>query len=66
MWWFHKNKRLQDDHDVDQKDSIVEVIAHKKATKQQINETKKINKELNRIFADNHFTLKIYLANKQH
>jgi hypothetical protein len=66
MWWFRKNKRLQDEHDVAEKDNMIEVIAHKKATKQQIDQTKKVTKELNRIFADNNFTLKIYLANKRH
>lgn len=42
----------------------VEIVAHKNATKRQIKEVNKANKTLNKLFEDNHFTVKLVLASK--
>ena len=46
----------------DPKNRKVEIIAHKKATQKTVDDIQEVNKKLNQIFNDNHFTLKIYLA----
>ena len=40
----------------------IEVVAHKEATKKQVAEVKEVNRMLNKQFAENGFTIKIYLA----
>lgn len=48
--------------EVVKEEAKVEVIAHKRATKRQVNEVKKVNQSLNEMLDANGFTLKIYLA----
>lgn len=59
MSWFgdraEYKKKLDDN-------AKVEIVAHKRATRQQITETKKVNDKLNKLLVANGFTLKIYLA----
>lgn len=61
MGWFDKS-RLQIEHDLSDKNSKVEVVTHKKATKREIAKVKEVNQSLNDLFITNGFTLKIYLA----
>lgn len=68
MRWFRTRQETHDDNvdkqhllDVDT-ESKVEVVAHKKATKKTIDETIKVNQQLNKLLVENGFTLKIYLA----
>lgn len=49
---------------LEQHDHTVEVVAHKNATKRQVKNVKKANDILNNLFEDNHFTIKLYLAQK--
>lgn len=42
--------------------SKIQVVAHKNATKNQIEEVKRANDQLNGVLARNGFTIKIYLA----
>lgn len=44
----------------------IEILAHKKATKKQVEKVKRVNDTLNDLFVDNNFTLKIYLARRGH
>lgn len=63
MSWFNSKKKAAYNTRLDvEAQSRVEVVAHQKATKEQINSTKKVNQELNKLLTENGFTLKIYLA----
>lgn len=42
----------------------IEVVTHKRATKRQVEKVNKANRELNELFEDNHFTVKLVLASK--
>lgn len=63
--WF-QNKRLQKQSIKVETDSGVEVVAHKRATKRTIEQTKKVNEQLNKLLVANGFTLKIYLSTRNH
>lgn len=60
MLWF-KNKGKIAHAAIDRK-STIEIISHKKAEKEVIDEFKKVNKQLNKALAGNGFTVKIFLA----
>lgn len=62
MGWFTKRSDVIADVKQSRDESRVEIITHKKATKATIDETKRVNSQLNRLLAKNGFTLKIYLA----
>ena len=57
---FFKNKKEDIRHTEER--SKVEVIAHKKATKREIEKVKEVNTNLNELISENGFTLKIFLA----
>jgi hypothetical protein len=40
----------------------VEIVAHKNATKEQVEEVKRANENLQKVFERNHFTVKLYVA----
>lgn len=48
------------------RDAKFEIIAHKRATKKQVEKVKKANETLNDLFVDNNFTVKLVLAAKEH
>lgn len=62
MSWFKRKDRLESEHNDAAKASAIEIVAHREATKSQIEDVKKANDALNGIFAKNHFTLTIYVA----
>lgn len=62
MSWFKRKDRLETEHNNAFEESKVEIVAHREATKEQINEVKTANDALNKVFANNHFTLTIYVA----
>lgn len=59
MFW---NRRRLDERDEIEVDSKVEVVAHKAATKAQVQAVRDANATLNKVLAKNGFTIKIYLA----
>lgn len=61
MSWF-RTKQQETATQEFESNSRIEIIAHKKATKSQINEVKKANETLNNVLDSNGFTLKIFLA----
>lgn len=58
MAW-KKRSKMEETHDHN-----IEIIAHKNATRRQVKDVKKANNNLNNLFEDNHFTIKLYLAQK--
>ena len=62
MSWFNGNKRMRDAIDTTETNSSIEIVAHQKATKEQIKDVIKANETLNKVFAKKHFTLTIYVA----
>lgn len=63
IMWFQKQKpELRIEHELTDSESKIEVVAHKRATKQQITKVRKANDSLNQLLNENGFTLKIYLA----
>ena len=58
MAWFKKQKEQEQMAN----DSRVEVVAHKLATKQVVNEAKVANEQLKNLLENNGFTIKIFLA----
>lgn len=40
----------------------IEIVAHKNAQEDEVKKVKIANEHLKKVFAENHFTLKIYLA----
>lgn len=64
MWWFkskHPTQVEQQQQEIAET-AAVEVVAHKKATKEQIDKVKGINDNLNQVLEENGFTIKIFLA----
>lgn len=62
MLWFTKN-RIQPNSAVEPEiDNTVEIIAHKEATKKQVEAVKDANQKLKEVFERNHFTVKLYVA----
>ena len=59
-WFFRKNSVVVPVPDP--QDPKIEIIANQRATAQSIEDVQIVNKHLNKLFEDNHFTLKIYLA----
>lgn len=64
MLWFNKSRRSETNlkHEIDSQRSSVEVIAHKRATKRTIAQTKKVSRQLNDLFDENGVTLQIKIA----
>lgn len=61
MAWFNRNKTPLGDTE-QQHDNRVEVVVHKEAAKEVVQEAIAVNEKLNKLLLDNGFTLKIYLA----
>ena len=60
--WFDKRKQ-QDEKQLEvEKKSSIEIVAHKKASKDVVRQAEEINKKLKNLLVENHFTLKIFLA----
>lgn len=57
--WFDKKK---EDREANRKRSNIEIVAHRRATKNVVEETKEVNKKLQDLLLKNHFTIKIFLA----
>lgn len=62
MGFFSRKTRVIEQQVDADKTQAVEIIAHKRATQQQINQVKKVNETLNNQLLVNGFTLKITLA----
>lgn len=62
MGWFSNIKPSKKIESLDLEDSKIEIRAHKRATKKQVEKVKQANSVLNDLFIDNNFTLKIFLA----
>lgn len=60
--WFDRKKSQNEQRAIDLRRSNVEIIAHRKATKEVVRETKEVNEKLKDLFLKNHFTIKIFLA----
>lgn len=61
MAWFNRNKSPQGDTE-QQHDNRVEVVVHKEAAKEVVEEAKAVNAHLNNLLEQNGFTIKIFLA----
>lgn len=57
MWYEKKRTQQEASHD-----NRVEVVVNKEANKQAVKKAKEVNKQLNDILGQNHFTMKIFLA----
>lgn len=64
MAWFKKEIPQTPTTTIVEKKAAVEIVAHKKATKKQIEATKRVSENLNKLLEANGFTLKIYLASR--
>ncbi len=62
MGLFKNNKRLENEYDDSIVEKKVEIVAHQKATSEQIENVKEANDALNKLFMKNNFSLTIYLA----
>lgn len=61
MLWFKGNKKMPKETD-HQHDNRVQIIVHKNATKDVVEQAKLANQHLNDLLLDNGFTLTINLA----
>jgi hypothetical protein len=61
MAWFNRNKSPKGETEAAH-DSRVEVVVHKEAAKDAVQEAKAVNKHLNKLLEQNGFTIKIFLA----
>lgn len=60
MKWFKRNAPVDDDKLND--GNAVEITAHKDANKRVVQQAKRANDQLNKLFEENGFTVKIVLA----
>lgn len=61
-WPFTLSNKNQKKHDAAEDSSKIEVIAHKRATKRETKKLKSATTSFNKLFDDNGFTIKLYLA----
>lgn len=62
MSWFKRNKQQTPVKMVEPAPPTVEIIAHKKATADQVRVINEANQKLKEVFERNHFTVKLYVA----
>lgn len=62
MLWFNRNKEQPETPTESAERSSVRVAVHKNARKEVVAEAKKVNAQLEKLVADNHFTITILLA----
>lgn len=61
MSWFGKSKASPEEQASAEQNSV-QVVVHKNARKEVIESAKEVNKQLTKLFNDNHFTITILLA----
>lgn len=63
MWCFgRKRKKERVEHAASDRKATIEIIAHKKASREAVRRVEKANQQLSEALAGNGFTVKIFLA----
>lgn len=62
MLWFTKKKPLETIQSADAEKTAIEIVAHKNAKQEVVEDARRANEQLNKLLVGNGFTLKIYLA----
>lgn len=62
MLWFKKKRAIIEHQQDVAQHTAIEIIAHKTAKQEAVNEAKDVNKQLKKLLEANGFTIKIYLA----
>lgn len=64
MLWFNRKRSFKDatNHTTVDGAHVIEIVAHKDATKEVVQQAKAANEKLTKLFDENGFTVKIVLA----